>query len=371
MSKKIFISCGDVSGDMHASCLCKQLKNDSKDIEITGIGGENLNNTDINFLSNTIKAEGFGFNSLIKKYLFFKKLLKKRIIPFFHKNKPDLVILVDFYGFNIHIAKHAKQFGIPVIYYISPQVWASRKNRIKKLEKYVDQMLLFFPFEKQVYAASKLLTTFIGHPSLDILETDSKQKLKKDNRYYIGLLPGSRKQEITRLLPIMLDVFKNIGLDKITLYVFISSEKDKRKIKRILKNYPFSNVVRIANGKDYELRKLMDFCLVSSGTVTIETMIFETPMIVLYKLPLISYLIAKMIIKVNYIAMPNILADSEIIPEFVQNINIEKVRNSVNKWLLADTDFQKVKSDLLKVKNLLGSKGALKRASSIILKFLK
>ncbi|MFH1715089.1 MAG: lipid-A-disaccharide synthase [Elusimicrobiota bacterium] len=366
MNKKIFISCGDVSGDLHASYLVKKLLSKRSDISISAIGGDSLKSCNVEFLKDIVNAEGFGFSGIIKKYRFFKNILNSIIIPLFINNKPNLVILVDFYGFNIHVAKTAKMFRIPVVYYISPQVWASRRWRIKKLEKYVDHMILIFPFETKVYKGSKIKTTYVGHPFIDILE---KYSVNNQPEEIIGIFPGSRKQEVLRLLPVMCSIFEDMDIGKHRLAVFAAPNIDLEYIKTIIKKYKLEDKTEIINGSDYDKRSRLKMCLISSGSATVETMIMGVPMIIMYKLPSISYFIAKLIVKVKYIGMPNILANKMIVPEFIQNINIESVRALLKMWFFS-YELSKIKNNLSKTTQLLGEQGVIERAVEVIENYL-
>ena len=323
------------------------------------------------FLHDTVNAEGFGFNGIIKNYRYFKHILNKTVAPFLQQDKPDLVILIDFYGFNIHVAKKARALNIPVVYYISPQVWASRTWRINKLEKYVNHMLLIFPFEQQIYKDRHITTTFIGHPLLDILTPVTRESVHPKDEVTIGLFPGSRRQEVERLLLMMCEVFSEIPLDRIRLIVFAAPAIDQKRIASILKSKGLHERSEIIDGSRYDLRRSLRFCLISSGTATVEMMILGVPMIIMYRMPWLSYYIAHMLIKIKYIGMPNILAEKQIVPEFVQHIDIDKVRDLVTQWISSDETVARLQKDLILTTKQLGEKGAIKRAVAILHQYIK
>jgi lipid-A-disaccharide synthase len=376
MVNKIFISAGDVSGDLHASFLVKEILKTNQNIQIIGLGGQYLKNTKISFLADTVSFEGFGLDGLVKKYFYFRKIFKHIVCPNILKEKPDVIILVDFYGFNIHIAKFAKQLGIKVIYYISPQIWASRYGRIKKIKKYVDKMLTIFPFEESIYKNENINVKYVGHPLLDIIGEIHKDKGKICNELnvmtdneLIGLMPGSRVSEVKQLLPIMLKIFSKVYLHKVQLIIFLADSIDKKIIEQMIDKCSFKEYIKIVSGPRYDIRKCLRFAIVSSGTVTVENTILGLPMIIMYKISKFSYFVAKIIVKIKFIGMPNILAKKEIVPEFVQNIDIEKIAKLADIWIydLYNNPVEKVKEELLSVKNMLGDKGVIQRVVKEIL----
>ncbi len=383
MSKHIFISTGDFSGDLHASALINQIKqinqnNKSDNIQITGIGGNKMRiNSDV-YLADTLSIEGFGLNGLFSKYLFFKNLLNNKIKTYFELNCPDLIILVDFYGFNIHIAKYAKKLLIPVVYYISPQVYASREYRVKNIKKYVDKVICIFPFEKKVYEKYEVKAEYFGNPLVDIIEHKLKtedtdliiEKYKGMN--LIGLMPGSRKSELKSLLPPMLNIIKISKVYKSAkILLFAAGSLEKSSIEQICESSDINEHVNIIYGENYALRAKLSFCLTASGTITVENAILGIPMIIMYKLPWLTFKIAKAIVKVKYIGVPNLLAQKEILPEYIQTINEEKIADKVSEWQNNPQELDSVKQSLNKVTEMIGKPGVVKQAAQTCLSFIK
>ena len=384
MTKHIFISTGDFSGDLHASALINTIRkissinNKSDNIRITGIGGNEIRlNSDL-YLADTLSIEGFGLNGLFKKYLFFKDLLNYKIKTYFELNSPDLIVLVDFYGFNIHIAKYAKKLSIPVVYYISPQVYASREYRVKKIKKYVDKVICIFPFEKKVYEKYSVEAEYFGNPLVDIID----QKLKtEDNdllleKYkgmnLIGLMPGSRKSELKSLLAPMLNIIKiSKAYKSARILVFAAGSLEKASIQQICESSEIDEHVDIIYGDSYALRAKLTFCLTASGTITVENAILGIPMIIMYKLPWLTFKIAKAIVKIKYIGMPNLLAQKEILPEYVQNIDEKEIANKVSEWQNNPEKLDSVKQSLNQVKEMIGKPGVIKQAAQTCLSFIK
>ncbi len=384
MAKQIFISSGDFSGDIHASALIKSIGQDkfNNDIPekkiVTGLGGEKMRQACDVFLADTLSIEGFGLNGLYKKYKFFKNLLDNKIKIYFELNRPDLIILVDFYGFNIHIAEYAKQFSIPVVYYISPQVYASREYRVKKIKKYVDKVICIFPFEQKLYARYSMETEYFGNPLVDIIQ----QKIRTNNcnalieKYkglnLIGIMPGSRKSELESLLLPMLNIIKISKVyKKAKILVFAAGSLERSSIEHICQLSGIIDYIDIIDGDNYALRTKLMFCLTASGTITVENAILGLPMIIMYKLPWLTFKIIKAIVKVKYIGMPNILAEKEILPEYVQTIDEDKIALKVIDWVDNPDKLFLVKQSLLTIKNMIGQPGVIDKAAKTCLSFIR
>jgi len=370
--KKIFICAGDVSGDLHAASLINNISQTDSSIKIFAIGGENLAKTQASFLYNIVNTGSFGISHLLKKYLYFKNVFKNIVCPMLQNEKPDLVILVDFYGFNIHIAKEAKRRNIKVIYYICPQIWASRFYRIKNIKKYVDEVIPIFPFEVDIYKKYGIEVYFAGNPLIDIIrasdiDVDIYQKFNLSReKQLIGIMPGSRKQEIKRILPIMLQCLKSSLSDKILFILFVSSPINKQLVLEILDDYDMRQQIKIIEGSGYSIRKRLRFCLTCSGTATTENLILNLPMMIFYRMSYFAYFIAGLIIKIKFIGMPNIFANRHIVPEYIQFININKVSNEIQNWINSDAKINKIKQDLNNVAKMLGEPGVLGRVSAHI-----
>ena len=384
MNKHIFISTGDFSGDLHASALIETIRqinqNENKfdNIRITSIGGNDIRlNSDI-YLADTLSIEGFGLNGLFKKYLFFKYLLNNKIKTYFELNSPDLIILVDFYGFNIHIAKYAKKLSIPVVYYISPQVFASREYRVKNIKKYVDKVICIFPFEKKVYEKYGVETEYFGNPLVDIIHQKLKTKEsdllleKYKDMNLIGLMPGSRKSELNLLLVPMLNIIKiSKAYESAKILLFAAESLDKSSLQKICESSEINEHVDIIYGNSYALRAKLRFCLTASGTITVENAILGIPMIIMYKMSWLTFKIAKAIVKIKYIGMPNLLAGKEILPEYVQTINEKQIADKVSEWQNNPHKLDAVRQSLNQVKEMIGAPGMIKQAAQICIAFLQ
>jgi len=344
--KEIFVSAGDFSGDMHAAFLVKNLKQLDDTVKITAIGGKFLEEQNVNFLTNIVDTQSFGFSGLLKKYYYFKNLVSKLIFPYLQNHKIDLLILIDFYGFNIHLAKLAKSMGIKVVYYICPQIWASRRGRIKNIKKYVDFVVPIFPFEKAIYEAEGIEVFYAGNPLVDIIneKLNNDPYLRIEEKQLIGLMPGSRISEVKNILPIFLKaingMFEKYGkggkLNNIEFCLIVSKNMNLALVENLIAEYNLPVKIKIITGPAYKLRQSMRFIMTSSGTSSFENLILNTPMMIFYKMDWFSYFIAKLIVRVKYIGMPNILAGEKIVPEYVQNINYEYLITDLYSWATID-----------------------------------
>lgn len=364
---KIFICAGDVSGDLHAACLVNKLLQKDSMLEIFAVGGEYLAQTKTSFLYNIVDAEGFGLNNLLRKYLFFRKVFNKIICPVLQNEKPDLVVLVDFYGFNIHIAKEAKKHNIKVIYYICPQIWASRFYRIKNVKKYVDEVIPIFPFEADIYKKYNVPVFYAGNPLVDIVQSDAQDALSLSDKKLIGIMPGSREQEVKKILPMILDCIRPILSGELKFIIFVSSSKYQQLILDILESYNMVSSFELVDGSAYHVRKQLRFCLACSGTGVTENLILNVPTMVFYCMSPLVFWIAKKIVTIKYISIPNILADKSIIPEYIQNVAVSKVAGEIQDWIDSDAKIEQIKRDLSDVAKRLGQPGVIARVADHII----
>jgi lipid-A-disaccharide synthase len=372
--KKIIIICGESSGDLHAGNLAKALLRLNPNIKISGVGGANLRQGGAEIYCDIKELCVFGFFDVLKKLPKFLSL-KKLILQKINEEKPDAIIFVDFAGFNLRLAK-AINNTIPTIYYISPQVWASRPGRIRTIKKHIQKMLVIFKFEEEFYKKCGIDADFVGHPLLDIIkptvaEDELLNNLKfSESKITIALLPGSRKQEIENILPIMLKTAKLICQETNAQFVIAKSpqvgwELYNRRIKG------FNLDIKIVEGKTYDCLNIADFCLVCSGTATIETAIMQKPFVIIYKMNILNYLLYRPQVRVSYIGMVNIVAGKKIIPEFIQfGAGPKKIAREVLKILKTPSEIERMKTELANVKSLLGEKSACQRAARIILLML-
>ncbi|MCX7918832.1 MAG: lipid-A-disaccharide synthase [bacterium] len=377
MIHRIFIIAGEESGDLHASNLCYALKKLEPTVQIFGFGGNRMQEAGVILIHNLVDRAVVGFWEPIKQLGYFKKLFDE-IEQLIIKQKPVVIILVDYPGFNLRVTARIKKYGIPIIYYISPQIWAWGKKRIEKIAKLVDKMLVIFPFEKELYTPYGLATEFVGHPLLDVV----KLRLSREEVYQkyrlnaaqpiMTLLPGSREQEIKSLLPIMLSAIKHIRqkINTIQVVLLLISEKYQELVHTMISASGESII--ISTEDKYELREVSNISLVSSGTATLEGAIIGTPMVVVYKVSPITAFIARRLITISDIALVNIVAGKRIVPELVQKqLTPMALADEAINLLLTPERLAEMKLQLAEVRNKLGSPGASIRAAQSILNYLK
>ncbi len=319
---KLFIISGEASGDLHGANLVKELVLQNSQLEIQGWGGELMENEGVKIKKHYKELAFMGFAEVIANIRTISKnfkLCKQQIKDF----QPDAVIFIDYPGFNLRMAAFCKELNIPTLYYISPQIWAWKQNRIKKIRKFVDRMFVILPFEEKFYQQFDYKADFVGHPLIDAVESFKKVAISHEgfvekhqllpNLKIIALLPGSRKQEIKTKLPIMLSV-----VEKYPGYQFVIAGAPSQD-ESFYESFITNERVKFITGDTYNLLNNAHAALVTSGTATLETALFKVPQVVCYKSSAISYHIAKRIIKVKYISLVNLIEDKKVVTELIQN----------------------------------------------------
>lgn len=326
MNKKIFIITGESSGDIHAANLVRALKKESLDLDFRAWGGDHLAEENVTILKNIKELAFMGFlevvqnlSTILKNFSLCKKQIKKY--------KPDVLVLVDYPGFNLRMAKWAEKQNIPVCYYIAPQAWAWKKSRVQIMKKVIDQLLVILPFENTFFSSYNIETTYVGHPLLDELNRKGVDKLHLNHKVEtntLALLPGSRKQELKKMLPTMLLAATKLGYQNILLAK--ANTIDKKFIESFITTDVSIKMVGI-----HDALRNADFALVSSGTATLETALYGVPQIVCYKGSQLSYEIAKRIISLKYISLVNLILDHPVVPELIQgDLTVENIVNNHN-----------------------------------------
>lgn len=374
--KKIFIICGEPSGDILAASLAKALKDLNPTLEISCVGGTKLAESGCSIFYDIKELSVMGLFDVLKKLPRFFRL-KKLVLEKITTKNPDAIILVDFSGFNLRLAKTINK-KMPVIYYVSPQVWASREGRINCIRKFVSMMIVLFKFEEEFYRSRGIQAAWVGHPLVSLVKPSLPKQEFLDHfrinpaKKIIALLPGSRKQEVKLILPVMLEAALRINrADPQTQFIIAKSPNLNTQIYRqICKN--FSLDLKIIDGKTYDCLDNADASMVCSGTATLEAAIIGKPFAIVYKTSLLNYLLYRPLIKIPYIGMVNIVAGKMIVPEFIQfDATAEKISGSILKLLQEPAYTNRLTQDLQAVKNSLGEPGAAGRAAKLILDFLQ
>jgi lipid-A-disaccharide synthase len=363
---KYYIIAGEASGDLHGSNLIGEIKKLDSTAEFRCWGGDLMQQKGAVIVRHYRDLAFMGFLEVIlnlRKILGNLSFCKNDILNY----KPDAVILIDYPGFNLRIAGFLHEQKIPVIYYISPQVWAWKQSRVKTIRKVVDKMIVILPFEKDFYAKHGIEVEFSGHPLLDALaENASGLVLPNTGKRIVALLPGSRRQEIKKVLPLMLSVTDYFRDIEFAIAGVPSLGEDFYK-----KLMPGSNLPVVMN-RTYDLLRQSSAALVTSGTATLETALIGTPQVVCYKGGTVSYLIARQLIKVKFISLVNLIMDRLVIKELIQNeLNRKNLKTELG-LLLNDPTYRKtILSDYDLLREKLGGHGASAKAASIVVDFLK
>lgn len=370
---KYYIIAGEASGDLHASNLMAEIMKKDPQAEFRAWGGDLMRKQGATLVKHYRHMAFMGFVEVaanLRTILGNIKECKKDLLDY----KPDVVILVDYPGFNLRIAKFAHEHRMKVCYYISPQVWAWKRHRVHKIKQCVDRMLVILPFEEQFYKEYGVNATFVGHPLLDELSklnvTPRLSFVHRNNlsekREIIALLPGSRKQEVERMLETMLKVIPHFpqyqfviagapSLDK-NLYLRMMGDKD----------------VHLVENQTYELLQNSSAALVTSGTATLETALLSVPEVVCYKANGLSYWIAKRLVKVNYISLVNLVMEKEVVKELIQNdFNEENLVKELERLLMDAKRQRQLLDDLDSLKERLGNSGASEKAAAVVVEMVK
>lgn len=359
---KYYLIAGEASGDLHASNLMKELKKLDAYAEFRCWGGDKMQAAGGTIIKHYRELAFMGFTEvLINIHTIFANinLCKKDIVEW----NPDTVIFVDYPGFNLRIAPFVKKQGIKTIWYISPQVWAWKASRVKKIKACVDKMIVILPFEKEFYKKWNYEVEYVGHPLLDCISLNPSP-MEKETERQIALLPGSRKQEISVMLPEMLEV-----VDKFPAYQFVIAGAPSVD-ENFYQQFTTGKKVQIVFGQTYSLLEKASAALVTSGTATLETALYGVPEVVCYKGSGISYQIAKWLIKVKYISLVNLIMDREVVKELIQEeMNAANIKKELNDLLANKQRIEEMKKDYTLLREKLGDGGASSRAAKSIYKF--
>lgn len=368
---KYYVIAGEASGDLHGANLLHQLKKQDAKASFRCWGGDLMKAEGAELVKHYRDLAFMGFLEVIKN---LKTILsnidfcKKDILDY----APDVLVLIDYPGFNLRIAEFAKQQGIKVVYYISPQVWAWKQSRVKKIKRDVDLMLVILPFEKDFYKKFGMDVKFVGHPLLDAIakfklpENAGQVQLNLPNdKPLIALLPGSRKQEIDVKLPIMLSV-----VDSFPEYRFVIAGAPGQTAE-VYKEHIGSKDINLIFGETYPLLNAAHAALVTSGTATLETALFKVPEVVCYKGSYVSYVIAKQLVKIKFISLVNLIMDRMVVTELIQEeLNKKNVEAELRK-ILSGAGREKMMQDYNELERVLGGPGASEQAAKAIVEMMK
>jgi lipid-A-disaccharide synthase len=371
---KLYLIAGEASGDLHAANLMKALRKEDETIEFRFWGGDLMEKEGGKPVKHIRDLAFMGFIEVVmnlKTILSNIRFCKTDIEVY----QPDALVLIDYPGFNLRIAEWAKSKGIKVYYYISPQVWAWKQNRVFKIKKSVDHLFAILPFEKAFFKKFDYDVEYVGHPLLDAIEqfrateidsTSFRETNNLDQRPIIAVLPGSRKQEIRVKLPLMLDALESFDNYQIVIAGAPALDPD------FYSPFISNNRIRIIHGETYNILNAAEIGVVTSGTATLETALFQVPEVVCYKGSSISYAIAKRLIKIKFISLVNLILDREVVKELIQHeCTASNIRREVETIVIGGSKREKMLAEFSTLKKTLGEGGASRQVAQSILKTIR
>lgn len=370
-SKKIMIVAGEQSGDLHGSNLVRAMHRIDPDLRFYGIGGRKMREAGVELIADAADMAVVGLTEVVGKLGMILGVMRRMKLAL-KKLKPALLILIDYPDFNLRLGKAAKKNGVRVFYYISPQIWAWRKGRIHKIREVVDKMVVILPFEEQVYRQVSMDVSFVGHPLLDVVKTKyaRQEALSKfdlqDGITTVGLLPGSRKGEVSKLLPVMLKAARILMQSRppVQFVLPLADALDRDFVEEMIRQE--SVPVRVVPNEIYDVIGVSDIVVVASGTATLETALLGTPMVIIYKVSPLSYYVGTKVINVTHIGLANLIAGKTIVPELIQNdANPERIAAEVIGILADESRMQRIKEELNQIREKLGNPGASEKAARL------
>ncbi|MDE0839381.1 MAG: lipid-A-disaccharide synthase [Kiritimatiellae bacterium] len=376
MPKRVCIIAGEVSGDLHAAALVRALAAEDANLTFFGTGGDQMRAAGVDTLYDVEQLAVMGISEVLRRYPFFRRMFK-HLCRELDSRKPDILVLVDYPGFNLRFAQQAHRRGIKTVFYISPQVWAWKRSRIPKMAACLDHLITIFPFEARYFEGTSLPVTFAGNPLVDELQQDptvAPTDTATDTPT-IALLPGSRVHEIRRLLPVMLNACERVAAERSDVRFIIASASETLTpyIETQTKEHAGNAAERISvvTGSTRAILAEARAAWVASGTATVETALLRCPMVITYRVAPLTFALARRIVNVDHIGMVNIIAERRLCPEFVQDqATAENLATAIIP-LIDDGDArQEMLDGLAEVSNALGEPGAAQRAATVVLDVL-
>jgi len=374
---KIMISVGEASGDLHGASVAHALKSIQPNVKMFGMGGQAMQEAGVDIVYDIADLGIIGFVEVIKNLPRLFKL-RDNLVELMDQERPDALVIIDYPDFNMRLAKIAKEKGIPVISYISPSVWAWRKGRAKEVAKIVEKVAAIFPFEADAYREAGANVTFVGHPLLDIVKTtmskaEAYQCFGADaEKPVVLLLPGSRQQEILNLLPVMLAAAEKIveKVPECQFFLPVASTISREMLQNIIEQYKITVVLTDKN--TYDLMNIANVAIAASGTVTLEASLLGLPTVIIYKMAALTYFLGKLLVKIPYISLPNIIAGRKVVTELLQYaVTADNIANEIVPILLDSHRHKAIVQDLAEVQQKLGAVGAVERVAREILTIAK
>ena len=385
MNKKIMLVAGEVSGDLQGSLLARSLKVLAPKIKLFGMGGPRMKEMGVDIKFDVLKYANIGIWENAKNYFFTMRRVFHKIKKVVQVESPSCIVLIDYQGFNLALARFAKKIGIPLVYYIPPQYWAWRTSQAKNVARLIDKIIAVMPDEEEAYRKAGADVVFVGNPLMDIVKVPYSREdicrmlILNPDAPVIGLFPGSRFSEVKRLLPVMLKSAEILrcqsqrdpsGIPDVQFVLPVAAPHLKDEIETMVEKS--SLPVKIVDGRSYEVMSISDFAIICSGLATLEAAILGTPMVVVYKVSLLTSLIARILLKIPRVSPPNILVHREIVPELLQaRANPENIAHTVSDILHSPDKMKEMRQGLSEAISKLGPSGAPDRAAEIILETIK
>jgi lipid-A-disaccharide synthase len=371
MLKRVMMIAGEASGDLHGAGVVRELKEKMPLVDIFGIGGDKMKNEGLDCVFHISKLSFMGFVEVVKNLPLIKEV-ERKLELLLEQRKPDVVVLIDYPGFNLRFAKIVRRHDIKILYYISPQVWAWHAGRVRKMRGVVDRMKVVFPFEVDIYSKERINVEFVGHPLAErIGSKSSRSDFFQQNEFdtskkLLGLLPGSRKQEIENIFPTMLASAMDLReLHGVQIAVGVAPNLGAQYLRKFS---PDVNAVHFVENATYDVMAHSDAVIVTSGTATLETGWFGTPMSVVYRTSAITYTIGRALVGVPFIGLVNIVAGERVVPEFVQaEMNKKNLVREMTRQL-TDFDYSSdMRAKLSTIKEKIGLPGASSKVADGII----
>ncbi|MFC1885189.1 lipid-A-disaccharide synthase [Thermodesulfobacteriota bacterium] len=376
-SKLALIIAGEASADLHGSNLVKAIKRLDPSFSFLGIGGDKMKQAGVEILFNSSEMAVVGATEALGKIRTIYRAAKE-IKSRLKTDCPDLLILIDYPEFNIHIAHTAKKAKVPVLYFISPQIWAWRKGRVKKIVRRIDRMAVILPFEKAFYEERGVRVDYVGHPILDSMPVQSNREEFMKNKDLastfpvIGLIPGSREEEVKRMLPPMIEAAEILSgrSSKIRCILSIAPTISPNLIRSILYNYHIK--IDLCHSNIYDVLSVCHAAMVTSGTATLETALMGIPMVVAYKLSKLSYWVGRLVVDVPYISLANLIAGEQVVTELLQHdVTPERIAEEMSKLIYDNKTRDEMISKMRNIKSRLGEGGASRKTAEIAVEMVK
>jgi len=372
-SSKVLIVAGEESGDLYGAELLRRVREIHPGFTFYGIGGRRMRAAGLECLYPAEPLAVVGLPGLSQLRLLREAWM--RLAEFLQEGRPRAAVLIDFPGFNLRLARLCRKLGIPVFYYIAPQVWAWHRGRLRTLRKTVDLLAVVLPFEKEFFEREGVKAVFVGHPLVDLvrpaLSRETFFEIAGLNPHHplLGIFPGSRQGEVERLLPVFTKTYEILKKDHPRLQAVVVKAPG---LERTPLWEDLERRIRVLEGYQHEVLQHAEAALLASGTITLEAALLEAPMVAAYRLPTPAYLLARLLVKVPYITLPNLILGEKVVPEFIQNeVHPEALAGALRPYLFETRAREEIRRKLARIRDLLGGKGASWRVAELLVDFLR